>query len=135
MKIIGCKYIVKDNSFIYNIDTNKPAFLVQDSDFCNAEEKEAEFRIVSLPYEDTITYLPGSPLTFSFINIQSNKTFNVYKVLFNPSWVVKNTYSYKISFIGTTLDRPAILLDLEKFLNSKGIGTKSLCITSEPIDY
>ena len=134
MKIIGRKYIVKDNSFIYNIDTNKPAFLVQGLGICDEEEKGAEFRIVSLPFKSTVTLLESSEV-LNFINVQSNKTFNVYKVLFNPNWVVKNTYSYNISFIGIALDRPALLVDLEKFLNSKGMETKNLSITSVPIDY
>ena len=84
MAIIGKNYFPIDNSFCINCSNGKNALIVQRHDeyyHPDKEEDGADFKIVTEPYKEEI-YFCG-PRTYMFINVQSSKTGNIYRTLFN----------------------------------------------------
>ena len=81
--IIGNYYRPIDNSFCINCRTGKKAFIVQGhNEYYSPDEEEdgAIFKIVTEPYEEEI-YFEGLR-SFTFINVKSSKTKNIYRTLF-----------------------------------------------------
>ena len=77
MSIIGNYYPI-DNSFCINCRNGKDALIVPGCQ--DKEEENANFIIVSEPYEEEI-YFYGKH-SYTFINVQSSKTGNIYRTLF-----------------------------------------------------
>ena len=89
MGIIGKLYEPFDNSFCINCRNGKKALLVrknvEDLYYIgpNSDEVNANFKIVSEPYEEDIyETFDWIPRTYTFINIKSLKTENIYRTLF-----------------------------------------------------
>ena len=83
MSIIGNYYRPIDNSFCINCRTGKKVHIVQVHDdyyFPDIEEDGANFKIVTEPYEEEIYFEGLRPYTF--INVKSSKTGNIYRTLF-----------------------------------------------------
>lgn len=86
MKYIGNFYIPYDNSFCINCRNGKRTMLVpkspSDLDYIgpDKEEENASFEIVTEPYEEKI-YFEGLR-SYTFINVKSSKTGNIYRTLF-----------------------------------------------------
>ena len=82
----GNLYIPYDNSFCINCRNGKRAMLVpkspSDLDYIGPDKEEdgANFEIVTEPYEEKI-YFEGLR-SYTFINVKSSKTGNIYRTLF-----------------------------------------------------
>lgn len=90
--IIGMKYVPYDNSWCINIKTHTQAYITPD--YCYTEgESDATFTIVSIPYEEEI---PNYAIRRTFVNVESNKTKNIYKVLYRESAIIKTNVENEI---------------------------------------
>lgn len=79
-------YRVYDNSFCINLENGNYASLVQEHDeWYSPDEKEdgALFKPVSKPYVEDIYECGHHYGKKEFINVKSNKTKNIYRVLYN----------------------------------------------------
>jgi hypothetical protein len=89
---IGMKYVPYDNSWCINIKTFENAFITPG--YCYTEgESGATFTIVSKPYEEEI---PDYAIRRTFVNVESNKTKNIYKVLYRESAIIKTSMEKQI---------------------------------------
>lgn len=92
MTYTGNLYIPYDNSFCINCRNGKNAMLVSKdpSDLYyigpDKEEDGANFEIVTEPYEEKI-YFEGLR-SYTFINVKSSKTGNIYRTLFTEHRVI-----------------------------------------------
>ena len=88
MEIIGKLYEPYDNSFCINCRNGKSALLVQlDNGFTpDREERGATFIIMCKPYDEDV-YFCGVR-TYTFVNVKSSNTGNIYRTLFNEKSVI-----------------------------------------------
>ena len=90
--VVGKFYRVGDNSFCINMRDGKGARIVQaknkyyEPDY---NEYGAKFTIVTEPYIDRANTPSIGMFYHIFVNVQSNKTKNVYRVLFNENNIEK----------------------------------------------
>ena len=85
-------YRVSDNSFCINLENNIYTALVQEhNDYYSPDIKEdgAIFKIVSKPYDKDINEHGIKYGIKTFIEIKSNKTGNIYRVLYNKHCIYK----------------------------------------------
>lgn len=85
MSIIGKLYEPYDNSFAINVRNGRSALLIQEHNkWYSPDDKEdgASFQIVSEPYEEEIYGVCWYPKTYTFVNIKSSNTGNIYRVLY-----------------------------------------------------
>jgi len=98
-KVAGKVYRVGDNSYCINIENGESAYLYQGkSQYYEPSKGEngAKFTIVTEPYIDKV-YTPGIGKFYRiFVNVQSNKTKNFYRVLFFENNVEEYDYNHII---------------------------------------
>lgn len=91
--VVGKPYRVDDNSYCINIKNGESAYLYQGkSQYYEPSKGEdgAKFTIVTEPYIDKVNTPGIGKFYHIFVNVQSNKTKNVYRVLFNENNVEEN---------------------------------------------
>ncbi len=89
--IIGMEYVPYDNSWCINIKTREMANIMPD--YCFTEgEHGATFTIVSMPYEEEVF----SNTIRTFVNVESNKTGNIYRILYRESNITKTNMKKEI---------------------------------------
>ena len=79
-------YRVYDNSFCINLENNRYTALVQEHDDYYSPDKNEDgaiFKIVSKPYDKNMDENGIKYGIKTFIEIKSNKTGNIYRVLYN----------------------------------------------------
>lgn len=86
--VVGKFYRVGDNSYCINMKNGESAYLLQGNNKYyepTKGENGAKFTIVTEPYIDKVN-VPSIGMFYRiFVNVQSNKTKNVYRVLFNEN--------------------------------------------------
>lgn len=97
--VAGKFYRVGDNSYCINMKNGKKAYLYQAIDTYyepDYNEYGAKFTIVTEPYIDKVNVPSIGKFYRIFVNVQSNKTKNVYRVLFNENNVEEYEYKHII---------------------------------------
>ena len=79
------KYNPIDNSWCINLATREGAYLA--SRYCDKKEINAEFEIVSEPYDEVIIdrFIHITIFVRKFVNVKSSKTGNIYRTLYYPN--------------------------------------------------
>ena len=91
--VVGKFYRVGDNSYCINMKNGGSAYLIQGKNQYyepSKGENGAKFTIVTEPYIDKVNVPSIGKFYRIFVNVQSNKTKNVYRVLFNENNVEEN---------------------------------------------
>lgn len=93
--VVGKFYRVGDNSYCINMRNGNRALLYQPKN-PYYEEYGAKFTIVTEPYIEKVN-VPSIGMFYRvFVNVQSNKTKNVYRVLFNENNIEEYEYNHII---------------------------------------
>ena len=86
--VVGKFYRVGDNSYCINMKNGESAYLYQNKTIHykpSKGEDGAKFTIVTKPYIDKVNTPCIGMFYHIFVNVQSNKTKNVYRVLFTEN--------------------------------------------------
>ena len=97
--VVGKLYRVGDNSYCINMKNGKSACIYQAKDKYyepDYDEYGATFTIVTEPYIHKVNTPSIGKFYHIFVNVQSNKTKNVYRVLFNENNVEEYEYNHII---------------------------------------
>lgn len=97
--VAGKPYRVGDNSYCINMKNGKSAYLYQAIDTYyepDYNEYGAKFTIVTEPYIEKVNVPSIGKFYRIFVNVQSNKTKNVYRVLFNENNIEEHEYNHII---------------------------------------
>lgn len=128
MKYVGKIYSPNDNSYCINLDTMKNAWIVPGC--CCNKEQGATFKIVKEPY--TTRIIDGIvDKIHTFVNVQSNATGNIYRVLFNKNNIEQlkqNIMKQSITLFTASLGAiDVVVKPNEGYRNTFEIGNKRVC--------
>ena len=78
-------YLPQDNSYCINKNTGEDAYLIE-MHRQDPEEYGAQFEIVNKPYKESVSGIFSNKVyTYTFIDIKSSKTGNIYRTLYFPN--------------------------------------------------